>query len=141
MGVRWVDVGKSTGADGSRLVAQDLRPKSRVWDVMGFFVVLPLVDLVISAAAERCRSGYPEKMVMIDVLKAHLHAAIAGSVYVNFLSPRTSTWEIRQTPGNCAECDGLPGSGRTGRWTRGSGSEGRTEPLRQQDAGCSIGNS
>ena len=61
IGVRWVDVRKSTGEHRSRLVAQDFRPKSRVGDVEGLYAAMPpieLVKLVIAAAAERCRRGY-----------------------------------------------------------------------------------
>ena len=99
IGVRWVDGRKSTGEHRSRLVAQDFRPKSRVGDVEGLYAAMPpieLVKLVIAAAAERCRRGYLVKVMMIDIKKAHLHAPIEGSVYVD-LPPE------RQKPGRCAK--------------------------------------
>ena len=141
MGVCWVDVGKSTGEDGSRLVAQDFRPKSRVWDVMGFFVALPPVDSVISAAAERSRSGYTEKVVMIDVLKAHLHAAIAGSVYLNFLSERElgKSAKLQHIVRSATGCLAAGEQQDVGRGVRDR--QGEWRPLRQQDARCSIGSS
>ena len=72
IGVRWVDVRKSTGEHRSRLVAQDFWPKSRVGDVEGLYAAMPpieLVKLVIAAAAERCRRGHLVKVMMIDIKK------------------------------------------------------------------------
>ena len=98
IGVRWVDVRKSTGEHRSRLVAQDFRPKS-IGDVEGLCAAIPpieLVKLVIAAAAERCRRGYLVKVMMIDIKKAHLHAPIEGSVYVGPSARKTKAWEMRQ---------------------------------------------
>ena len=99
IGVRWVDVLKPTGEHRSRLVAQDFRPRSKVGDLEGLYAAMPpieLVKLVIAAAAERCRSGCRERVMLIDIKKAHLHAPIEGNVYVD-LPPE------RRVPGKCAK--------------------------------------
>ena len=78
IGVRWVDV-------RNRQENSVVDWKSRVGDVEGLYAAMPpteLVKLVIAAAAERCRRVYFVK-VMIDIKKAHLHAPIDGSVYVD----------------------------------------------------------
>ena len=98
IGVRWVDVRKPTGEIRCRLVAQDFRPKSRVGDVEGLYAAMPpleLVKLVIAAAAARCRGGYCEKVMLLDIKKAHLHAKIDGDVFVDLPPER---WK----PGRCA---------------------------------------
>ena len=58
---------------------------------------IELVKLVIAAAAERCRRGYLVTGMMIDIKKAHLHAPIEGSVYVELPTER------QKKRGRCAE--------------------------------------
>ena len=99
IGVRWVDVHKGGGVHRSRLVAKDFRPKSRVGDVEGLFASMPpleLVKLIIAMAAEECRRGRTQKVMMIDIGKAHLYAPIEGEVFVE-LPPE------RAEEGKCAK--------------------------------------
>jgi hypothetical protein len=86
IGVRWVDVRKNDDTHRSRLVARDFRPKSRVDDLEGLFASMPpleLVKLLIVMAAEECRRGKLEKVMFIDIGKAHLHAPVEGEVFVD----------------------------------------------------------
>ena len=81
IGVRWVDVRKADGTHRSRFVARDFRPKSRVDDLEGLFASMPpleLVKVLIVMAAEECRKGKLEKVMFIDIVKAHLHAPVEG---------------------------------------------------------------
>jgi len=99
IGARWVDVCKSDGTHRSRLVAKDYRPKSKVGDVEGLFASMPpleLMKLVIVMAAEESRRGRAQKVMLIDIGKAHLYAPIAGDVYVE-LPPE------RSREGRCAK--------------------------------------
>ena len=92
--VRWVDGRKKDGRHRSRLVAKDYKTRNsrnKIEDLFASMPPLELVKLVLARAAE-----VGDKAMFIDVKKAHLHAPIAGNVYVD-LPPE------RARPGKCAK--------------------------------------
>jgi hypothetical protein len=93
IGVRWVDVKKKEGMYRSRLVAKDFAPKNKRNDIEGLYAAMPPLELVklLMARASKVR----EKIMLIDIKKAHLYAPIEGDAYVD-LPPE------RAAPGKCA---------------------------------------
>ena len=56
------------------MVAKDFQPKSRVGHVDGLFESMPpleLVKLLFAAAAESCRKGKRQNIMLVDIGKAH----------------------------------------------------------------------
>ena len=94
IGVRWVDVRKSEGIYRSRLVAKDYKPRSKKGDIEGLYASMPLLELVKLVIVRALKKG--DKVMLIDIKKAHLHAPIDGDVYVD-LPPE------RAVPGRCAK--------------------------------------
>ena len=43
---------------------------------------LELVKLLFAAAAESCRKGKRQKIMLIDIGKAHLYAPVEGDIYI-----------------------------------------------------------
>ena len=80
IGVRWVDVRKPCGRYRSRLVAKDFRPRSRRNDIEGLYASMPPLELVKSLIARAAVMG--DKVMLIDIKKAHLYAPIEGEVFV-----------------------------------------------------------
>jgi hypothetical protein len=93
IGVRWVDVRKKEGMHRSRLVAQDFAPKNKRNDIEGLYAAMPPLELVKLLMARA--SSVREKIMLIDIKKAHLYAPIEGDAYV-CLPPE------RAIPGKCA---------------------------------------
>jgi hypothetical protein len=93
IGVRWVDVRKKEGMYRSRLVAKDFAPKHKKNDIEGLYAAMPPLELVklLMARATKLK----EKIMLIDIKKAHLYAPIDGDAYVD-LAPE------RAMPGKCA---------------------------------------
>ena len=63
------------------MVAQDYRPKSRKNDIEGFYASMPPLELMKLIIARAAKSR--DKVMLIDVKKAHLDAPIEGSVFVD----------------------------------------------------------
>ena len=98
--IRWVDVDKGFGVYRSRLVAKDLKPKSKVNDQEGLFAATPpleLVKMVIVKAAKASRNEHAQvrEVLFLDVSKAQLYAPMLDEDFVQ-LPPE------RWTEGKCA---------------------------------------
>jgi hypothetical protein len=96
IGVRWVDVRKKEGIYRSRLVAKDFAPKNKRNDIEGLYAAMPPLELVKVLMARA--SQVKEKIMLIDIKKAHLYAPIEGDAYVD-LPPE------RAMPGKCARLE------------------------------------
>ena len=98
--IRWVDVDNGFGVYRSRLVAKDLKPKSKVNDQEGLFAATPpleLVKMVIVKAAKASRNEHAQvrEVLFLDVSKAQLYAPMLDEDFVQ-LPPE------RWTEGKCA---------------------------------------
>ena len=97
MAVRWVDVGKGFGVYRSWLVEKDFKPKSKVNDQEGLFAATPpleLVKMVIVKAAKGSRNEHAhlEKVMFLDVSKAHLCAPMLDEEFVQL--PPKGGWKV-----------------------------------------------
>ena len=85
IGVRWVDTKKAHGTTRSRLVARHFKPRRGV-DLEGLYASMPPVELVkflIVRAARRSPMGNVRKVMLSDIGKAHLYAAMIEETFVD----------------------------------------------------------
>ena len=94
VGVRWVDVDNGFGVHRNRLVAKDLRPRSRAIDKEGLFAATPpleLVKMVIMWAARSHNSGRRRKVIFVDIGMAYLCAPLQEEEYLDLPSEKAQT--------------------------------------------------
>ena len=95
---RWLDVDKDVSVYQSRLVAKDFRPKNKIDDCEGLYestLPLEVLNFLIMQAATKCRQGEVQKVMLIDISKAHRGRAVR-----RFGAGAGEGWEVLPVAGS-----------------------------------------